>query len=99
MQPSIALGVFAKRKRQRVVGAGGFEPPAFWSQTRRATKLRYAPSPAGYALSKTEATKPRSAVAAPKRLTANDGLYPSPFPVSTVRPGDTLFHVNARSAG
>src|SRR5207245_3855895 len=25
------------------VGAGGFEPPTFWSQTRRATGLRYAP--------------------------------------------------------
>ena len=26
-----------------LVGAEGFEPPTFWSQTRRATKLRYAP--------------------------------------------------------
>ncbi len=27
----------------RMVGARGFEPPTFWSQTRRAAKLRYAP--------------------------------------------------------
>src|SRR5438445_10227367 len=27
------------------VGAGGFEPGTFWSQTRRATGLRYAPMP------------------------------------------------------
>src|SRR4051795_6350194 len=26
-----------------VVGAAGFEPATFWSQTRRATRLRYAP--------------------------------------------------------
>ena len=26
-----------------MVGAGGFEPPASWSQTRRAARLRYAP--------------------------------------------------------
>ena len=26
-----------------VVGAGGFEPSTYWSQTNRATKLRYAP--------------------------------------------------------
>src|SRR5690348_568709 len=28
----------------RTVGAPGFEPGTFWSQTRRATGLRYAPS-------------------------------------------------------
>lgn len=27
-----------------MVGAVGFEPTTFWSQTRRATGLRYAPS-------------------------------------------------------
>src|SRR5581483_9239572 len=27
-----------------MVGAAGFEPATFWSQTRRATRLRYAPS-------------------------------------------------------
>ncbi|SPE58640.1 hypothetical protein SBV1_2770004 [Verrucomicrobia bacterium] len=27
-----------------MVGAVGFEPTTFWSQTRRATKLRYAPT-------------------------------------------------------
>ena len=26
-----------------LVGARGFEPPASWSRTKRATKLRYAP--------------------------------------------------------
>jgi hypothetical protein len=29
--------------RRMVVGARGFEPPASWSRTKRATKLRYAP--------------------------------------------------------
>ena len=29
--------------RYPLVGARGFEPPAFWSQTRRASQLRYAP--------------------------------------------------------
>ena len=27
-----------------LVGATGFEPAAFWSRTKRATKLRYAPN-------------------------------------------------------
>ncbi len=27
-----------------MVGAGGFEPPTLWSQTRCATRLRYAPN-------------------------------------------------------
>ena len=27
-----------------MVGATGFEPTAFWSRTKRATKLRYAPN-------------------------------------------------------
>ena len=27
-----------------MVGATGFEPAAFWSRTKRATKLRYAPN-------------------------------------------------------
>ena len=27
------------------IGATGFEPAAFWSQTRRSTKLSYAPDP------------------------------------------------------
>ena len=26
-----------------MVGAGGFEPPTFWSRTKRATSLRYTP--------------------------------------------------------
>ena len=32
-----------------LVGAGGFEPPTSWSRTKRATKLRYAPTEAGAA--------------------------------------------------
>ena len=28
-----------------LVGAEGFEPPTLWSQTRCATRLRYAPTP------------------------------------------------------
>ncbi len=27
----------------KMVGAEGFEPSAFWSRTKRATRLRYAP--------------------------------------------------------
>ncbi len=35
---------FATRGRGRnMVGAVGFEPTTFWSRTKRATKLRYAP--------------------------------------------------------
>src|SRR5918993_710324 len=30
---------------RKVVGAEGFEPPTLWSQTRCATRLRYAPTP------------------------------------------------------
>jgi hypothetical protein len=30
-----------------LVGAAGFEPATFWSQTRRATRLRYAPPDTG----------------------------------------------------
>src|SRR5690606_40379107 len=30
-------------RRRRMVGAEGFEPPNLWSQTRCATRLRYAP--------------------------------------------------------
>ena len=32
------------RSLQFLVGATGFEPTAFWSRTKRATKLRYAPN-------------------------------------------------------
>jgi hypothetical protein len=31
-----------------MVGAEGFEPPTLWSQTRCATRLRYAPTPQDY---------------------------------------------------
>ena len=30
--------------KERMVGAEGFEPPTLWSQTRCATRLRYAPT-------------------------------------------------------
>ena len=32
-----------RKKNGRLVGERGFEPPTFWSQTKRATKLRYSP--------------------------------------------------------
>src|SRR3989442_314353 len=41
-----AVAIYAGREflaREEMVGAVGFEPTTFWSQTRRATKLRYAP--------------------------------------------------------
>ena len=31
-------------KLRKMVGAVGFEPTTSWSQTKRATKLRYAPN-------------------------------------------------------
>ena len=34
---------FAAISRSYMVGAEGFEPSAFWSRTKRATRLRYAP--------------------------------------------------------
>ena len=37
----------ARRPGVGLVGAGGFEPPTFWSQTRRAAKLRHAPFTGG----------------------------------------------------
>ena len=36
------------RMNNLVVGAAGFEPATFWSQTRRATRLRYAPDAARF---------------------------------------------------
>src|SRR3569833_190601 len=41
------------RWEEGLVGAAGFEPATFWSQTRRATRLRYAPM-------RTSQTRPRS---------------------------------------
>src|SRR5262249_51440332 len=35
--------VAGNQLQQGLVGAAGFEPATFWSQTRRATRLRYAP--------------------------------------------------------
>ena len=29
---------------KKMVGESGFEPPASWSRTKRATKLRYSPN-------------------------------------------------------
>src|SRR3954454_17526439 len=34
---------FCRNYFRVLVGAAGFEPATFWSQTRRATRLRYAP--------------------------------------------------------
>ena len=48
-----SAAVFSKKKRAMtvtscpvifLVGATGFEPATSWSQTRRATRLRYAPA-------------------------------------------------------
>ncbi len=35
---------FTQRSKRRLVGARGFEPPTSCSQSRRATRLRHAPS-------------------------------------------------------
>jgi hypothetical protein len=35
---------YGQRSREIVVGAKGFEPSTLWSQTRCATRLRYAPT-------------------------------------------------------
>ena len=35
---------YGQRSRETVVGAKGFEPSTLWSQTRCATRLRYAPT-------------------------------------------------------
>ena len=35
---------FGGEQRGKVVGVEGFEPPALWSQTRCATRLRYTPT-------------------------------------------------------
>src|SRR6185503_2219442 len=47
-----------------LVGAAGFEPATFWSQTRRATRLRYAPPDTGvrYTLRQGAASKPQRAL-------------------------------------
>ena len=37
-----------------MVGAEGFEPPTLWSQTRCATRLRYAPTFPVYRISSAE---------------------------------------------
>lgn len=41
--PITAHGPEHSGNRHSEVGATGFEPAAFWSQTRRSTKLSYAP--------------------------------------------------------
>src|ERR1700747_3671211 len=40
-----------------MVGAEGFEPPTLWSQTRCATRLRYAPTPLVYRIKSVQALK------------------------------------------
>ena len=37
------VAVRFERAQSVMVGAGGFEPPTFWSRTKRATSLRYTP--------------------------------------------------------
>ncbi len=50
LRPSNPFEQLDQRKREALslsfslVGATGFEPTAFWSRTKRATKLRYAPN-------------------------------------------------------
>ncbi len=44
------LPVFPERTRDPLVGAEGFEPPTLCSQSRCATRLRYAPVPDRYLL-------------------------------------------------
>ena len=53
LKSAYSMGFFGKEKERRLsikisvlflVGATGFEPAAFWSRTKRATKLRYAPA-------------------------------------------------------
>ena len=39
----LSRGSESLRCQLKLVGARGFEPPTSWSQTRRATRLRYAP--------------------------------------------------------
>jgi hypothetical protein len=34
---------FPTKQGLKLVGEGGFEPPTFWSRTKRATRLRYSP--------------------------------------------------------
>ena len=39
----LKAGLPSNPSAARKIGAGGFEPPTFWSQTRRSTKLSHAP--------------------------------------------------------
>ncbi len=43
LRPSAGFCLWARRKAPSMVGATGLEPATFWSQTRRSTKLSYAP--------------------------------------------------------
>ena len=47
-RPPAPKAVAHYNPRCKVVGAEGFEPPTLWSQTRCATRLRYAPTPCDY---------------------------------------------------
>src|SRR5437763_12414565 len=42
--------MYPERTRSTMVGAAGFEPATFCSQSRRATRLRYAPAALRYTL-------------------------------------------------
>src|SRR5215510_14436315 len=66
-----------------LVGATGFEPVTFWSQTRRATRLRYAPPDTGVrytlrcdAASKSGRAKPQRALKIGE-ATRSPGAMPS----------------------
>src|SRR2546427_1218705 len=62
------------------VGAGGFEPPTFWSQTRRATGLRYAPMPHNLVNAVFWCTRqfdPRCGPATPSHFQAHQRVFPA----------------------
>ena len=44
LRARIPSGTVSRSGGAGVVGAEGFEPPTLWSQTRCATRLRYAPA-------------------------------------------------------
>src|SRR4030095_4224997 len=63
----------------KVVGAEGFEPPALWSQTRCATRLRYAPTavdyPTGPRPSSVDRVPPAPAILPAYASRSSDRLY------------------------
>jgi hypothetical protein len=58
-----------------MVGAEGFEPPTLWSQTRCATRLRYAPTILVYRIgSRTASKRPEHAVGARAKHRVKEAL-------------------------